>query len=58
MESLNQHPQNKETDALDRIASAEDCRVLDEELNTLPVKYREVLVMTCFGGQSSQHIAD
>jgi len=32
--------------------------VLDEELNTLSAKYREVLVMNYFAGQSCQEIAD
>jgi len=40
------------------IASAQDCLVLDEELNTLSAKYREVLVMNYFAGQSCQEIAD
>ena len=40
------------------VMSNVDLMTLDEELNQLPQKYRDVLVMTCFAGQSSQQIAD
>ena len=58
VESLTTDPLDENTDPLDRIASAQDCLVLDEELNILPSKFREVLVMTYFAGQGSQQIAD
>ncbi len=58
VEPLTKHPLDEPTDPLDRIASAQNCLVLDEELNILPSKYREVLVMTYFAGQGSQQIAD
>ncbi|MCR9197269.1 MAG: sigma-70 family RNA polymerase sigma factor [Planctomycetaceae bacterium] len=58
VESLPQQPVPESNDPLDRIASAQDCLVLDEELNALPQRYREVLVMTYFASQTSQQIAD
>lgn len=58
MEPLATQIPEKPDDPLDRIASAQDCMVLDEELNDLPQKYRDVLVMTYFTSQSSQQIAD
>ena len=58
VEPLTEQTPDKDADTLHRIASAQDCLVLDEELNDLPQKYREVLVMTYFAGQGSQHIAD
>lgn len=58
VESLPQQPVTEPNDPLDRIASAQDCLVLDEELNALPQRYREVLVMTYFASQTSQQIAD
>lgn len=58
VESLPENPKSKDADTLERIASAQDCMVLDEELQTLPEKYREVLVMTYFAGHTSQEIAD
>lgn len=58
VESLPQQPVAESSDPLDQIASAQDCRVLDEELNDLPGKYRDVLVMTYFTQQTSQQIAD
>jgi RNA polymerase sigma factor (sigma-70 family) len=58
VEPLTTDPLDEHTDALDQIASAQHCLVLDEELNILPSKYREVLVMTYFAGQGSQQIAD
>ncbi len=58
VEELTDHPLDKQSEALDRIANAQDCLVLDEELNYLPTKYREVLVMTYFASQTSQQIAD
>ena len=58
VEPLTRHPLDEPEDPLDRIASAQDCVVLDEELNGLPSKYREVLVMTYFADRSSQQIAD
>jgi RNA polymerase sigma factor (sigma-70 family) len=58
VEPLTTDPSDEHTDPLDQIASAQHCLVLDEELNILPSKYREVLVMTYFAGQGSQQIAD
>lgn len=58
VESLEKAPSAPTDNPLDRIASAQDCMVLDEELNELPDKYRDVLVMTYFTGQSSRQIAD
>lgn len=56
--SLTSDPETKHQDALQHIASQQNVKVLDEELNALPVKYRDVLVMTYFAGQSSQQIAE
>jgi len=58
VEPLTEQIEQKDPGPLDEIASAQDCLVLDEELNALPEKYREVLVMTYFAGQGSQQIAD
>ncbi|MCA9047908.1 MAG: sigma-70 family RNA polymerase sigma factor [Planctomycetaceae bacterium] len=58
VESLAAQPADNDDDPLDRIAAAQDCTVLDEELNSLPQDYRDVLVMTYFADQTSQQIAD
>lgn len=58
VESLAAQPADSDDDPLDRIAAAQDCTVLDEELNSLPQDYRDVLVMTYFADQTSQQIAD
>ena len=47
-----------ESDPLQQIADDQDAVILDEELQTLPNKYRDVLVMTYFADQTSQQIAD
>ena len=47
-----------EPDPLDVIAQANDLASLDEELNQLPQKYRDVLVMSYFAQQTNQEIAD
>lgn len=47
-----------EPDPLDLIAADRNLAVLDEELNQLPEKYRNVLVLTYFSGRTSQQIAD
>ena len=47
-----------EPDTLDVIAQANDLASLDEELNQLPQKYRDVLVMSYFAQQTNQEIAD
>ncbi len=47
-----------EPDPLDVIAQANDMASLDEELNQLPQKYRDVLVMSYFTQQTNQEIAD
>lgn len=46
------------TDPLQQIADDQDAVILDEELQMLPNKYRDVLVMTYFADQTSQQIAD
>ena len=51
-------PPDRSSDPLDQIASAQDLLVLDEELNQLPSKYRDVIVMTYFAQQSNQQVAD
>ena len=58
VEPLSTQPLAEPDDPLQRITSAQDCLVLDEELNQLKAKYREVLVMTYFSSQTSQQIAD
>lgn len=45
-------------DPLDVIAQSSEMAALDDELNRLPAKYRDVLVMSYFSGQTSQQIAD
>ncbi len=47
-----------EPDPLDVIAQANDLASLDEELNQLPQKFRDVLVMSYFADQTNQQIAD
>lgn len=47
-----------EPDPLDVIAQASDLASLDEELNQLPQKYRDVIVMSYFAQQTNQEIAD
>lgn len=58
VEPLSEHPAQEPPGPLDRIASAQDCHIVDEELNLLPDRYREVLVMTYFADRTSQQIAD
>lgn len=58
VEPLSEHPAQEPPGPLDRIASAQDCHILDEELNLLPDRYREVLVMAYFTDRTSQQIAD
>jgi Sigma-70, region 4 len=53
----NQEPET-EPDPIDLIARASDIAAVDDELNHLPNRYRDVLVMTYFAGQTSQQIAD
>ncbi|MEP3479571.1 MAG: RNA polymerase sigma factor [Fuerstiella sp.] len=57
-ENLDTEPMSQSTDPLDQISDAQDCVIVDEELNRLPVKFKDVLVMTYFADQSSQQIAD
>ncbi|MCA9010041.1 MAG: sigma-70 family RNA polymerase sigma factor [Planctomycetaceae bacterium] len=47
-----------EPDPLDAIAQASELATLDEELNQLPQKFRDVLVMSYFAQQTNQEIAD
>ncbi|MCA9038508.1 MAG: sigma-70 family RNA polymerase sigma factor, partial [Planctomycetaceae bacterium] len=58
MVALPEQPPSRDPDPLDVIAADREVAILDEELNSLPQKYREVLVMSYFDGQSSQQIAD
>jgi len=55
---LPEHVPASEPDPLDVIAQASDLASLDEELNQLPQKYRDVLVMSYFAQQTNQEIAD
>lgn len=57
-ETLETDPMSQSTDPLDKISDAQDCVIVDEELNRLPVKFKDVLVMTYFADQTSQQIAD
>ncbi|HIF01617.1 MAG TPA: sigma-70 family RNA polymerase sigma factor [Planctomycetes bacterium] len=58
VESLTDRADARHSDPLEQIASAQECLILDEELNDLPARYRDVLVMAYFSQQSSQEIAD
>ncbi|MBL8817505.1 MAG: sigma-70 family RNA polymerase sigma factor [Planctomyces sp.] len=58
MADLPEIPATSEPDPLEIIAASRDASVLDEELSLLPEKYRDVLVLTYFNGQTSQQIAD
>ncbi len=58
MDTLSQEPALEPPGPLEQIASAQNLLVLDEELNQLPAKYRDVLVMTYFADQSNQQVAD
>ena len=58
VEPLSTHPAAPQIDPLEQIGTAQDCVVLDEELNQLPTRYRRVLVMSYFAEQTSQQIAD
>jgi len=58
MDALSQEPALEPPGPLEQIASAQNLLVLDEELNELPAKYRDVLVMTYFADQSNQQVAD
>ena len=55
---LPEHVPASEPDPLDVIAQASELATLDEELNQLPQKYRDVLVMSYFAQQTNQEIAD
>jgi hypothetical protein len=58
MEALPAEPAVLDSDPLKTIAEASDLAALDEELNELPQKYRDVLVMNYLAQQTSQQIAD
>ncbi len=58
MEALPAEPAAQDSDPLKTIAEASDLAALDEELNELPQKYRDVLVMNYLAQQTSQQIAD
>ena len=55
---LPDHVPASEPDPLDVIAQANDLASLDEELNQLPQKFRDVLIMSYFAQQTNQQIAD
>ncbi len=58
MQALPEHIRTTEPDPLDQIAVASDLAALDAELNGLPEKYRNVLVMSYFAQHTNQEIAD
>lgn len=58
MEALPAEPASQDPDPLRMISEASDLAALDEELNELPQKYRDVLVMNYLAQQTSQQIAD
>ncbi len=58
MQPLPEEQTGPESDPLQQIADDQDAVILDEELQTLPNRYRDVLVMTYFADQTSQQIAD
>ncbi|MEZ6124787.1 MAG: sigma-70 family RNA polymerase sigma factor [Planctomycetaceae bacterium] len=51
-------PLDPQPGPLEKISAEQEALALDKELNRLPEKYREVLIMNYFAGQSSQQIAD
>lgn len=53
-----EEPMSRTADPLHEISDAQDCAIVDEELNYLPAKHKDVLVMTYFANQTSQQIAD
>ncbi len=57
-EPLPEHLPASKSDPLDAIAQANDLAILDEELNRLPQKYGDVLVMSYMAQQTNQEIAD
>ena len=58
MQPLTEEHTAPENDPLQQIAAHQHATILDEELQTLPNKYRDVLVMTYFAEQTSQQIAE
>ena len=58
METLPLEPAQEPPGPLEQIAATQNLLLLDEELEQLPSKYRDVLVMTYFAEQSNQQIAD
>lgn len=58
METLTHPTPTDDPDPLEQIAADQHADVLHEELNLLPERYREVLVMTYFAQQTSLQIAD
>jgi RNA polymerase sigma factor (sigma-70 family) len=58
METLPLEPAQEPPGPLEQIAATQNLLLLDEELEQLPSKYRDVLVITYFAEQSNQQIAD
>ena len=58
MQALPEQIPTTEPDPLDLMAKASDLAALDAELNGLPEKYRNVLVMSYFAQHTNQEIAD
>jgi|GEM_PF-1281192 len=58
VESIEQPIPSNDPDPLEQIAAEQNADVLHSELNLLPERYRQVLVMTYFAQQTSQQIAD
>jgi len=58
VEVLDQSIPSDDPDPLEKITAEQNADVLHAELNLLPERYRQVLVMTYFAQQTSQQIAD
>lgn len=58
VEALDQPIPSDDPDPLEKITAEQNADVLHTELNVLPERYRQVLVMTYFAQQTSQQIAD
>ncbi|MEZ6062077.1 MAG: sigma-70 family RNA polymerase sigma factor [Planctomycetaceae bacterium] len=58
VQALPEDQPGREPDPLQQITFDRESLILDEELNSLSAKYRDVLVMTYFADRTSQQIAD